>query len=70
MEAIEFRTTIKGGVIEIPEQYRDRLTESVRVIILNEEENQPSDVIDQLLEHPLKVKDFRPLSREDAHARK
>ena len=36
----------------------------------NGEEDQPSDIIGQLLEHPLKVKGFRPLSREDAHARK
>ena len=69
METIEFRTTIKGGIIEIPEEYRDRLTPSVRVILLNEEENQPSDIIDRLLERPLKVKGFRPLSRDDAHAR-
>lgn len=37
--------------------------------VQNGEENQPSDIIGQLLERPLKVKDFRPLSREDAHAR-
>ncbi len=70
METIEFTATIKGGVIEIPEEYRDRLNPSVRVIVFNEEEDQKADIIGQLLEHPLKVKDFRPLSREDAHARK
>jgi hypothetical protein len=68
MEAIEFKTTIKDNRIEIPEQYRDRLSRSVRVILVNEQ--QQSDIIDRLLRQPLKAKDFRPLSREEAHARK
>ena len=70
METIAFSATIKGGFIEIPEEYRDRLKPSVRVILLSEEEDQEADIIDQLLEHPLKLKEFRPLSREEAHARK
>ena len=41
-----------------------------RQVQKNGEEDQEVDIIDQLLEQPLKVKDFRPLSREDAHARK
>lgn len=37
MYAIEFQTTIKNGIIEIPEAYRGRLQEQVRVILLGEE---------------------------------
>jgi hypothetical protein len=37
MVAIEFQTTIKNGIIEIPEVYRGRLQQQVRVILLGEE---------------------------------
>ncbi|MCL4872320.1 MAG: hypothetical protein KJ063_25445 [Anaerolineae bacterium] len=37
MYAIEFQTTIKDGIIEIPEVYRGRLQQRVRVILLGEE---------------------------------
>lgn len=69
MDTIEFTATVERGVIEIPEEYRNRLKRSVHVTLRNEEEGQ-EDMIGHLLKHPLKVKDFRPLSREEAHARK
>ncbi|MBX3059339.1 MAG: hypothetical protein KF770_22950 [Anaerolineae bacterium] len=37
MYAIEFQTTIKNGIIEIPEMYRGQLQQRVRVILLGEE---------------------------------
>lgn len=37
MYAIEFQTTIKNNMIEIPEAYRDRLQQRVRVIVLADE---------------------------------
>lgn len=37
MYAVEFQTTIKNGMIEIPEVYRGRLHRHVRVILLDEE---------------------------------
>jgi hypothetical protein len=37
MFAIEFQTTIKNGIIEIPEAYRGKLPQQVRVILLGEE---------------------------------
>ncbi|MEK7795443.1 MAG: hypothetical protein AAB353_12980 [Candidatus Hydrogenedentota bacterium] len=70
MESIEFTTVVKDGIIEIPVRYRGLLKPSVHVILQNEEEAQQSDIIHTLLEHPLKAVDFRPLSREEAHARK
>ena len=70
MDTIEFRTEIKNGIIEIPSEYRKRLTKQVRVILLSEGGAVTTDnFIDVLLAHPLSVKDFRPLTREEAHAR-
>ena len=69
MYAVEFQTTIKNGVIEIPVEYQRNLR-SVRVILLAEDVAQTTkSFIDQLLASPLRVKDFHPLTREEIYAR-
>jgi hypothetical protein len=65
MYAVEFQAKIKNGTIEIPEVYRKGFKERVRVILLAEEESATVNLIDQLLQHPLKVAGFKPLSREE-----
>lgn len=67
MQAVEFQAKIKNGIIEIPVQYKDKLKETVRVIILTEESESPTNFIDQLLASPLKVSDFKPLSRTEIY---
>jgi hypothetical protein len=77
MVAFEFTARIKDGVIEIPENYRERLRlESidglVRIIVLTKESNKPvseSNLIEQLLANPLQISDFTPLSRDESHER-
>lgn len=69
MYAIEFQTRIEEGVIQIPLQYRDKLKQVVRVIILANVQERTANLIDQLLESPLKVEGFQPLSREEIYAR-
>jgi len=69
MYAIEFQTRIEEGVIQIPLQYRDKLKQVVRVIILANVQEKTANLIDQLLESPLKVEGFQPLSREEIYAR-
>jgi hypothetical protein len=68
MYAIEFRAKVKNGTIEIPSQYRDRLTDEVKVIVLAETKEWTGDLIDRLLEKPLQVQGFKPLSRDDIYA--
>jgi hypothetical protein len=67
MYAVEFQATIKGGTIEIPEVYRYRFKERVRVILLAEEESPTVKLIDQLLQHPLKVEEFKPFTRDEMY---
>ncbi len=67
MEAIEFRASVKDGVIRVPAEYRERLTRPVRVILLTDDEPEREDFIGQLLRKPRKVKNFKPLSRDTAH---
>ncbi len=76
MYAIEFRTKIDNDTLRIPENYRERLrTEvggrSVRVIVLTNENTavEEENFIDQLLNSPLQVADFSPLTRDEAHER-
>jgi len=70
MQAIEFQTIIKNGVIEIPHQYLRNLSNRVRVILLVEQTPKTTvNFIDQLLAHPVRVQGFRPLTREEIYAR-
>jgi len=71
METVQFKTKIKNGVIEIPKKYQGKFKDSVRVILVAESSKaKAADYLDELMAHPLKVKGFRPLTREEAHARK
>jgi hypothetical protein len=70
MYAVEFRTKVKDGMIEIPEKYRKKLKYSVKVILLSEDiDEATSDMIESLLEYPIKMSDFRPLKREEIYDR-
>ncbi len=70
MYAIEFRTRIKNGVIEIPEKFRRKLKDNVKVILLTEYmTDTSSDIIEELLESPLKITDFKPYKREEIYDR-
>ena len=70
MHAVEFKAKVKNGVIEIPQEYKEQFKSLVRVILLADEpETSVVNLIDQLLANPLKVNGFRPLTREEAHAR-
>ena len=70
MYAIEFHTTVKNGIIQIPFEYQTRFQHRVKVILLAAEEAQPTaNLIDQLLAKPLRIKNFKPLSREEIYVR-
>ncbi len=68
MYAVEFRAKVKNGSIEIPSEYRDRLKDEVKVIVMAEAEDRTDNLIDRLLEKPLQVHGFRPLSRDEIYA--
>jgi bifunctional DNA-binding transcriptional regulator/antitoxin component of YhaV-PrlF toxin-antitoxin module len=73
MYAIEFSTKIKNGIIEIPKEYRNKLKDkdNVKVILLSEEEQEiTSDIIERLMDSPLKVENFTPLTREEIYERR
>ena len=70
MQAIEFRTKIRNGIIEIPKKYRRKIKATVKVILLEEDiTDTASDMIESLLESPLKLKSFTPFKREEIYDR-
>jgi len=69
MEAIEFKSKIKNGIIQIPEKYKQKIGNTVKVIIITEKKAKQSDIIDKLLANPIKLKDFLPFSREEIYER-
>lgn len=66
---IKFKAKVNQGKIEIPDIYQDNLqmVEAVEVIIYDTLAERSSGIIDRLLEHPIKIQDFVPLSREEIY---
>jgi hypothetical protein len=74
MYAVEFRTKIKDGVIELPKRFKGTITDTVKVIILKEDPSalpisSGADIIDRLLASPLQIQGFQPLTRDEIHDR-
>lgn len=71
MRTIEFEATVTNGVIEIPPEYRGKIAASVHVKLSMDDfavQPQPT-ILDQWLASPIRMADFQPLSREEAHER-
>jgi hypothetical protein len=70
MVTVQFKTKIKNGVIEVPKKYRGRLRDDVRVILKAETpKGKSKNYLDNLIAHPVKVKQFSPMTREQIYAR-
>jgi hypothetical protein len=70
MNAIEFKTKIKNGIIEIPEEFKKIFKDNVKVILLSENVmDTSSDIIEELLKSPLKITNFKPYNREELYER-
>jgi len=76
MFAIEFKTKIKNGVIELPKRFRDSITDTVKVIILKEVPPPHEtgiiikpDIIEKLLASPLEIQGFHAMKRNEIYAR-
>ncbi len=71
METAQFKTKIKNGVSEVSKQYQGQFKQdNLSVILLSEGTKAKAiNYLDELMAHPLKVKMFRLLSREDGRAR-
>ena len=65
MQSVEFQTTVKNGIIEIPPEWRGSFKNRVRVTLQVEEESTPTkNLIDQLLARPVRMKTFRRIPKK------
>ena len=70
MYAVQFQTQITDGIIKIPEKYKKKVKRYAKVILITEEiAEKSSDIIDELLECPLQLSDFKPFKREEIYDR-
>lgn len=69
MIAVEFQTNVKDGTIEVPSAYRDKVKGSVRVIILTEEVAEKKNMIEYLINNPIKAPGFKPMKRDEIYDR-
>jgi len=70
MQTIEFRAKIKNGIIQIPARFKGKVAQDVQVILVSESEKKTTtDMIDELMAQPLKATGFKPMLRDEAHAR-
>ncbi len=68
MRSIEFETVIKNGKIILPDEYKNEFSGPVRVILITKEDHH-RNIIEELIEHPLEIPDFHPLSREEIYSK-
>lgn len=69
MSQIEFETMVDKGAITVPSEYRSRVHGRVRVIIITDEAEDDIDMIEYLMQHPLKATDATPLTRDEIYDR-
>jgi hypothetical protein len=68
LESVEFKAKIKQGVIEIPKEYQQQLSEEVEVkviVIQPDKQISQTGIIAELTENPLVVRGIRQLTRDD-----
>ncbi|MFO7760832.1 MAG: hypothetical protein R6V20_04400 [Desulfobia sp.] len=61
MEAIEFKAKVKNGIIHIPRKYSQKIGDSVKVIILSDSPEKEGDLVEELLQNPIKLGSFPPV---------
>ena len=68
MTTIEFQAQVKNGTIEIPEAYRNEVTDIVQVIIRTHSHPEETGILAQLLAHPVDDPTFTPMTRDEVYA--
>lgn len=69
MDAVEFKATVKDGIIRIPERYKKNIGTTVKVILLSTPRKKQPDAVSKLLASPVTLNTHTPMSRDEAHER-
>ena len=75
MSVVKFETTVNNGSIIIPIKFRNKIKGKVEVSIYfenksNDKDEEPYDIISELMKNPLKVSDSKPLTQDEMYDRK
>ncbi|MBF2056146.1 MAG: hypothetical protein IGQ45_02750 [Cyanobacterium sp. T60_A2020_053] len=68
INAIEFTTKVNQGMIVIPQEYNENLTEDLEVEVIIKPLKKRR-LMDELAENPIIVNDWQKLTRDDIHER-
>lgn len=68
INTIEFTTKINQGMILIPQEYNEKLTEELEVEVIIKPIKKRR-LMDELAENPVMVDDWKQLTREDINGR-
>jgi hypothetical protein len=73
MSVVTFEATVENGSIVIPTKFRNRVKGKVEVSVRVENESkteeEPYDIISELMRNPLHVSDPKPLTRDEIYDR-
>jgi len=73
MSVVRFKATVENGSIIIPTEFRNRVKGKVEVSVRLENksnaEEEPYDIISELIENPIQAPDFVPLKRDEIYDR-
>lgn len=65
MQVIEFNSVVKDGAIPIPEQYKEKITSAVRVIVFSEEDSKGfAEVLKKLRSNTGKAPNLEEITNE------
>lgn len=71
---VEFETEIRNGNIEIPEKFRYQIKDKIKVLVSIKEaektEEEPFDIIGELIENPIQDPNFVPFKRDEIYDRR
>jgi len=69
-EIVEFETKIRNGVIEIPEQYKQELSDGDKIIVsIVTKKPRAWSIMDELARNPISVKGLGKMTRDEMHDR-
>ena len=69
MSKIKFTAKVNQGNIEIPQQYQEAIqeVETIEIIINRQTVSSNQGIIQRLLNNPIKIQNFVPLTRDEVH---
>ena len=71
MSKIKFTAKVNQGNIEIPQEYRQAIqeVETIEIIVNSQTVTSDRGIIHRLLDNPIEIQNFVPLTRDEVHER-